>query len=293
MKVALLVVVCLVAGAFSAPSAHIDSALRRVLKAKGTANIFISFKGGNEPALNSLRRTTFATRDARLNGVAAALQSYSQRTQENVLAYLNKVHNAGVQSFWINNRIYVQNADSQLVESLALFPEISDIVEEEIIQLDPVLDAQYHSSKEGRPLNEWGVQKIQAPEAWGMDGGNSGEGVVVANIDTGVRYTHETLRSNFRGSDYGWFDPYTGSSNPIDQNGHGTVSYICMINLFKKFETKMFLIVIAHYGYHCWSQRNRSCSWSYLDCLPWLRYKFLQYQSPHRMRTVHGLSHFA
>jgi len=71
-------------------------------------------------------------------------------------------------------------------------------------------------------LNEWGIEKIRAQDAWELDGGNSGEGIVVANIDTGVRYTHEALSHNFRGVDYGWFDPYTLAPSPIDRNGHGT-----------------------------------------------------------------------
>jgi len=84
-----------------------------------------------------------------------------------------------------------------------------------------MIDGQEFDKKENRPMNEWGVNIIGAPEAWSMDGGNSGDGIVVANIDTGVRYTHETLRHNFR-SEYGWYDPYDRTANPIDRNGHGT-----------------------------------------------------------------------
>jgi len=231
MKVAVLVVACLVAGVFSAPSALVDPALRRTLKANGSANIFISFKEGTSKVLASLEKAKFASREARLNGVAAALQAHAQKTQRDVLAHLNKIQSAGVVSFWINNKIFVPKADAKLIESLAAnFPEILEITEEEIIQLDPILDAKHFEAKENRPMNEWGVLKIQAPDAWSLDGGNSGEGIVVANIDTGVRYTHETLRDNYRG-DYGWLDPYDSSVTPIDRNGHGTVIWIFTVRL--------------------------------------------------------------
>jgi subtilisin family serine protease len=58
--------------------------------------------------------------------------------------------------------------------------------------------------------------------------GFTGQGVVTANVDTGVRWTHEALIGSYRGGaddhDYNWVGP--GSSGypvePTDGNGHGT-----------------------------------------------------------------------
>ncbi|MBH8551585.1 S8 family serine peptidase [Nostocaceae cyanobacterium CENA357] len=86
--------------------------------------------------------------------------------------------------------------------------------------------------------NNWGADLVNAPEAWAN--GYTGEGVVVAVIDTGVDYNHEDLKNNIwtntkeiagNGIDddgngyvddvYGWnFD--NNSNNTIDDNGHGT-----------------------------------------------------------------------
>ena len=41
------------------------------------------------------------------------------------------------------------------------------------------------------------VKLLHAPELWAK--GAKGKGVVVASIDSGVRYTHEALRRTFRG----------------------------------------------------------------------------------------------
>ncbi|GIU83059.1 MAG: peptidase S8 [Acidobacteria bacterium] len=84
----------------------------------------------------------------------------------------------------------------------------------------------------------WGLTKISAPSAWDLTTGSSA--VVVANIDTGIRYTHEDLAANIwvntgeipnNGVDddsNGFVDDYYGydfrynDPDPMDENGHGT-----------------------------------------------------------------------
>lgn len=80
---------------------------------------------------------------------------------------------------------------------------------------------------------EWGIDKIKAPQVW-----NSfnirGEGIVVANIDSGVQFDHPALVRQYRGRmangtfnhNYNWFDPSKicgdPSAVPCDNDGHGT-----------------------------------------------------------------------
>lgn len=84
----------------------------------------------------------------------------------------------------------------------------------------------------------WGLTRISAPAAWDLTTGSSN--VVVAVIDTGIRYTHEDLSANMwrntseipsNGIDddgNGFVDDYYGydfrynDSDPMDENGHGT-----------------------------------------------------------------------
>ena len=84
----------------------------------------------------------------------------------------------------------------------------------------------------------YGLPKISAPAAWDLSTGSST--VVVANIDTGMRYTHEDLAANmwtnpgeiqgngidddnngFADDFYG-YDFYYNDPDPADENGHGT-----------------------------------------------------------------------
>jgi len=65
---------------------------------------------------------------------------------------------------------------------------------------------------------------IKAPQAWNTQ--TLASGIVVAVIDSGVRYTHEDLAANM------WVNPHdgshgfnalTGSNDPMDDYGHGTL----------------------------------------------------------------------
>lgn len=86
--------------------------------------------------------------------------------------------------------------------------------------------------------NNWGADLVKAPEVWAQ--GYTGQGVVVAVVDTGVDQNHEDLRNNiwtnaneiadngidddgngYVDDNYGW--NFSGNNNnTLDGNGHGT-----------------------------------------------------------------------
>ncbi|MEO6062815.1 MAG: S8 family serine peptidase [Thermoflexales bacterium] len=73
----------------------------------------------------------------------------------------------------------------------------------------------------------WGVARTGAPELWTR--GITGQGVVVADLDTGVRWDHAALAPHYRGWVAGWarhagnwFDPVGYTDAPEDLSGHGT-----------------------------------------------------------------------
>ena len=70
----------------------------------------------------------------------------------------------------------------------------------------------------------WGLTNISAPAGWDVT--TSASNIVVAVVDTGVRYTHQDLSLNM------WTNPVDGShgwntfgnnNNPMDQGTHGTM----------------------------------------------------------------------
>jgi hypothetical protein len=70
------------------------------------------------------------------------------------------------------------------------------------------LDAELDSS--------WGVKRIGAGVV--HDGGNTGAGVNVSIIDTGIDYTHSDLNDNYKGG----YDFVNNDNDPMDDAGHGT-----------------------------------------------------------------------
>ena len=69
----------------------------------------------------------------------------------------------------------------------------------------------------------WGLNIISAPAAW--DVLTSASNILVAVLDTGVRYTHEDLAANMWSNpldgSHGW-NVLTGTNDPNDDQGHGT-----------------------------------------------------------------------
>jgi subtilisin family serine protease len=86
---------------------------------------------------------------------------------------------------------------------------------------------------------QWGLQAIQAPDAWEISLGSAD--IIIAVIDTGVDYFHPDLRQNIRvnpaeaggqpgvdDDDNGYVDDIHGwdfadsDNDPLDKSGHGT-----------------------------------------------------------------------
>jgi len=74
------------------------------------------------------------------------------------------------------------------------------------------------------PVSQWGITKIQAPQAWDTETGK--ESVVIAILDTGVDYDHEDLAGNMWNDGGGncGKDFVNGDDDPDDDHSqsHGT-----------------------------------------------------------------------
>jgi subtilisin family serine protease len=128
-------------------------------------------------------------------------------------------------SFWIANTLLV-TGDRALVDELAARPDVASIeANGQVPLLHPVAGFQPDA---GINAVEWGVANVNADDVWAQFG-VTGQGIVVANIDTGVQHTHPALVNQYRGTatgshDYNFFDPadICSGDTPCDNNGHGT-----------------------------------------------------------------------
>jgi len=70
----------------------------------------------------------------------------------------------------------------------------------------------------------WGLDKINAPQAWDQSTGDSA--IVVATVDTGIDFNHPDLAANV------WTNPGEIPGNNIDDDGNGYIDDVHGINTF-------------------------------------------------------------
>ena len=164
--------------------------------------------------------------------VVRALQLKARDTQNPVLTGLqNLVPAAGFGSFrpfWIINAFEV-TASKELIELIAGWPAVDMVYYNYEIETIKPVDIGTPEPGVGAAV-ENGVNAIRAPEVWAL--GITGQGVLVANIDTGVEGEHPALASRWAGvadsryaghPEWAWYDPYLGINTfPYDDGGHGT-----------------------------------------------------------------------
>ena len=98
-------------------------------------------------------------------------------------------------SYWITNALRVRGNEA-VVDELATNPAVEAISAPVSYELpDPVGAA----SRSGITAVEWNIARVNAPQVWSQFGVR-GEGIVVANIDTGVQYDHPALVGQYRGN---------------------------------------------------------------------------------------------
>jgi serine protease AprX len=170
--------------------------------------------------------------------VYQTLLEKAQRTQGPILRWLRE-RNIEHQSFHIVNAILVKGT-RQIADTLAARPDVARVEGNPRIQNDlpqPEAVDESPTASGARPATiEPGVAYTHAPDVWGL--GFTGEGIVVAGADTGIRWTHNALKPHYRGwdgqnadHDYNWHDSIhdsvgnvcgNDSPEPCDDQGHGS-----------------------------------------------------------------------
>lgn len=202
-----------------------DKVKNEVLKQiedKGETDFWVRF--ADRPEMSQFE--SMGDWDARGQAVYDALTSTADASQKEVRQQLD-ADGVTYTSFWATNAIRIDSGDKALVNSLAANAEVEGIYPTRKIEA-PVLEPATEPVISPTAV-EWGIADIKADQVWETYG-DTGEGMVIANIDTGVQYDHPALVNQYRGNngdgtfdhDYNWFDPQGGSATPTDYDGHGT-----------------------------------------------------------------------
>ncbi|MFE6971490.1 S8 family serine peptidase [Isoptericola sp. NPDC057653] len=206
----------------------IDAALTSAVKGGKDATFFVVLK--DQATLSAPRAKR--SHAARAKAAYTELRDHAKTSQRSLTAYLDK-EKVGHQDYWIANTVQV-TGDADLVAALAKRSDVATIVKEKTYRLDETeatpAGVVTTAAADGTP--EWGVADINADDVWSQYD-DRGEGIVIANVDSGVQYDHPDLVANYRGNngdgtfthDYNFYDA-TGecgtSGIPCDNNGHGT-----------------------------------------------------------------------
>jgi len=160
------------------------------------------------------------TRKHQLSAIERALRTTAESAQAPILDLLARRQRQGkvatYTSLWIYDAIAV-TAVPDVISELATRPEVAR-VEPDLSLPAPTSTAATLADAASPASN---VARIDAPAMWDL--GFRGQGIVVANMDTGVDASHPELASRWRGGSNSWYDPYgQHPTTPTDVNGHGT-----------------------------------------------------------------------
>jgi subtilisin family serine protease len=172
--------------------------------------------------------------------VYGALLNKAQTTQGPILQWLRE-RGLEHRSFFIVNAILVKGT-RQIAEALAARPDVARVegnpqIQNHFPQPEAVDETPPYLNRPETPETiEPGINYTHAPQVWAL--GFTGQGIVVASADTGVRWTHNALKPHYRGwdgmvadHDYNWHDSiHDGATNPCgfdspfpcDDSAHGS-----------------------------------------------------------------------
>ena len=134
------------------------------------------------------------TRHERVNKVVQEVKAATDRSQQDLRSHLvaqvtlGKVRN--MKQFWIFNGIAV-TATAEAIKELASRADVAEVVQDVIMGLGVPVAASSAASA------GWNLDRIGVRPLW--NAGYTGQGVVVANLDTGVDVNHPDLGPKWRG----------------------------------------------------------------------------------------------
>ncbi len=218
----LFVMVFGVSASVPSPSeSKLAAKLAEVLRRQGQADLLVVLKEQTDLT----EAANFATQVERGRFVYERLVQTAERSQRELRAYLDS-QGVKYRAHYLVNLVAIPQADAPLVRALARRNDVARIelnprIKNHLFQIETENDAPSQTDV------LWNLKMINADQVWAL--GLTGKGVVVAGADTGVAWQHAALLKRYRGGEradhnYNWHDAVDGTPEPIDPDGHGTIT---------------------------------------------------------------------
>lgn len=206
---------------------------KRTLELKEkTSTILIYLK--DQADLASINRS--ASRSERLTSVFRALTATAEKSQADILKWL-KDQNITARSYYVSNMIAADKVSKTQLDSILQRDDVLRVVgNPDIKNILPSTKWYSFTDTKGPGAN---LVRFGTTQVWD-EFKVHGEGIVVAGQDTGIRWDHAALKSQYRGwngtaadHSYSWHDSVHRSMGgesscgydltaPCDDNDHGT-----------------------------------------------------------------------
>jgi subtilisin family serine protease len=208
----------------SIPAAALDKIEPLVLEeltASGQTDFFIWMveKADLSPAYH------LRTKQEKGRFVYETLRETAERTQKELRRHLD-LQGVDYRPFYIANKILVRGGSQALVQEAALRADVARIVANHAYQLEePAVEPPPQRQILGVESN---ISFVNADDVWAL--GVTGQGIVLANGDTGLDWDHPAIIDHYRGwngatvdHNYNWWDATgTFTTAAQDDHSHGT-----------------------------------------------------------------------
>ena len=165
------------------------------------------------------------TKTARRDYVVKELKNFAEASQYDLMLTLNELELQGlvtkVHSLWSANALYFTAAE-EVIQTLAERHDIESI--------SPVKQYQWIPEEEPTIVTDAvreitsNIIQVNADQVWAQ--GNTGQGVVIAVVDSGVNYNHLDLADHLwdggEAFPHHGYDIVNDDDDPMDDKGHGT-----------------------------------------------------------------------
>jgi len=158
--------------------------------------------------------------------VYKTLKEVADRTQKPIILMLEQ-KGIKYQSFFAGNEIAITAGEMTTLSQVAALDSVEHIRSPRIAYIDPFPSLSKDLFNFTVQSLDWGITDTNADDFWSTFG-MQGDGIVVANIDTGVQWNHPALDQSYKcgtnPSDPNcWHDPSnTCGGTMCDNMGHGT-----------------------------------------------------------------------